>query len=671
MPLSSRSVLMFALLAAPLTSAARVAPDVFVAYPPADYRVAFDHVILEGSVTPGATLKVSGQAAPVGADGLFMLWWPLRVGTNDLRLVASVGGQTGSRTLRVVRTVPRTLPATPTAIDRESLTPREHREFWDAAADSPAERSILVSFRGSPGGRATFRLAGGGIQPMQEGPAGQYSATYTLPAAARVQNAAFTVSLTGRDGRTTAAAAPGRLTSTAAGPRTASQRPDTVPGLGLNDAGNVLTTLTGEPLLYPREGMTFAAVGRQGNDLRVRLAPGVSALVTATQVALTPAAPRVGAAGAITLEGLPAAPSVLPEVEILPVPPAPAPTSVPVPAPVPTDPASALPELVPQPTRPKQVSLQPAAPPPVTPPPGNVPTPTLPTPAAPTSDLRVRVPLNGLRVPFTMEQSGDGRRLTLTLYGLSAPPALNALPTDPLLSRLTVVPAGVGVSRLILELTSAQAWGFGANYDGADLLLTVRRPPTLNATQPLAGRTITLDPGHGGTQWGGAGSLRVPEKGLTLPIALRAAELLRAQGATVNLTRTGDLTLGLYERGEAAETARADLLVSIHANALPDGRDPRGIRGPEVYFTHPQAQGVAAQILASIRRILPDLGPGAGLKPGANLALTRPTTQPSLLIETAYLTDPGNLRILMDRGGQERLAQAIAEGIAAFYAGQN
>jgi N-acetylmuramoyl-L-alanine amidase len=658
MPLPSRFALTLALLAVPLASTARAAPDVFVAYPPADYRVAFDHIILEGSVTPGASLKVSGQAVSVGADGLFMLWWPLRVGTNDLRLVAAAGGQTGSRTLRVIRTVPRALPATPTALDRDSVTPRMNLEFWDAAADAPAERSILISFRGSPGGRATFRLAGGTVQTMQEGPAGQYSATYTLPAAARVQNAAFTVSLTGRDGRTTAAAAPGRLTSTAAGPRTATQRPNTVRGLGLNDANNVLTTLTGEPLLYPRNGMTFAVVGRQGDDLRVRLAPGVSALVTAAQVALTPGAPRVGAAGTVTLDGLPAAPAALPEV--LPVPISPDPITPPEsPPPVPSNPAppeSNLPELPPQPTRPKQASVQPITP--------------LPVPAAPTSDLRVRVPLGGLRVPFILDQTDDGRGLTLTLYGLSAPPVVDALPADPLLSRLTSAPAGPGVSRLTLELTAAQAWGFSANYDGPDLLLTVRRPPVLNPAQPLAGRVITLDPGHGGTQWGGAGSLRIPEKGLTLPIALRAAELLRAQGATVILTRTADVTLGLYERGEAAEAARADLLVSIHANALPDGRDPRGIRGPEIYFTHPQAAGVSAQILASIRRTLPDLGPGAGLKPGANLALTRPTSQISLLVETAYLTDPGNLRILMDKGGQERLAQAIAGGIAAFYAGQ-
>ncbi|MFC6664071.1 N-acetylmuramoyl-L-alanine amidase [Deinococcus radiopugnans] len=235
---------------------------------------------------------------------------------------------------------------------------------------------------------------------------------------------------------------------------------------------------------------------------------------------------------------------------------------------------------------------------------------------------------------------------------------------------MEIRPLALGVTRVALNLNAAQAWGFTANYDGPDLVVTVRRPPTLDPARPLEGRTITLDPGHGGSQNGGAGSLRVPEKGLVLPIALRAAELLRGLGATVTLTRSADLTLGLYERGLMAEASASDLLVSIHANALPDGRDPRGVRGPEVYFTHPQAAALAGSILGQLRARLPELGPGAGLKPGTDLALTRPTTQISLLVETAYLTDAGNLRTLSSPEGRERFAGAIATGIAEFYAAQ-
>ncbi|MFC3834514.1 MULTISPECIES: N-acetylmuramoyl-L-alanine amidase family protein [Deinococcus] len=637
--------LLVLLLAAPalLSAAPSGAPDVFVAYPENGATVAFDHVILEGSVRPGGDLRIGGAAVPVGPDGLFMEWWPLRPGVNTLTLVTTRAGRTGTLTWRVTRTVPRTLLARPTAIEPGSVLPRSAVTFWDAVNDTPAERAVRIEFRGSPGGRAAYRLAGSPPVPMLEGPAGTYRAVYTLPTTARLLDAAVGVTLTGPDGRTVTATAPGRVTSTPAGPRVATQRPGTVRGLALNDSQTLLTDLDGLARLYPRDGMTFTAVGRVGEDLRVRLAPGVPALATAAQLDLSLGSVLAARGGAVTVDGGtelatgPAAPlpllaqvSAAPDVSDVPQ-------------------VAGTPELAPLPIRPAP-----------------------PAPASPRAgDLRVRVPLGGVRLPYTLEQRSGGSQLLLTLYGtLTAPLTGLSGVADPLLRSVEVQPGTPGVTVVTLTLAPGQAWGFQAGYDGGDLLVTVRRPPVLDPARPLSGRVVVLDPGHGGTQKGGAGSLRVPEKNLVLPIALRAATLLRAQGATVVLTRTTDVTLGLYDRGMIAETARADLLVSIHANALPDGRDPRGIRGPEVYFSHPQAQGVAASILAGLRRTLPELGPGEGLKGAADLALTRPTAQPSVLVETAYLTDAGNLRVLQSPAGQERLAQAIAAGIADHYAAQ-
>lgn len=641
-----------ALLLASLPSAALAAPTVYVAYPPPDHRVTADHVILEGSVTPGAALKIGGQSVAVGADGLFMLWWPLKNGINDLRLVATRAGQSAGRSLRVTRSVPGPLPARPTAIAPGDLLPAADVEFWDAAGDTPAERRVRVGFRGAPGGRATVQIGGGAPQPLQEGPAGTYSADVAVSPQTPLTRAEVGFALTGQDGRRVTRAAPGRLSVSAlAAARTGTQRPGSVPGLGLNSAETVLKDPSGRPLLYPRGGMTFTVVGRQGDDLRVRLAPGLSVLAPARGVALTPGAPTLALAGPLEVDGVaaaqtPAAPLTAEEPGMA--------QTVPGPAWLP-----ATPDAAPTPSLPELTPL--AVPAPSS-------APLVPGLPAATGDLRLRLPLGGVRVPFTLAQPRPDQ-LVLTLYGLASPPALGAL-SDPLLAGVAVTSPATGVTQLAVNLRAAQLWGFTAGYEDGDLVLAVRRPPTLDPARPLAGRVVTLDPGHGGTQNGGAGSFGVPEKGLVLPIALRAAELLRAQGATVVLTRTADVTLGLYDRGQQAEAARADLLVSIHANALPDGRDPRGIRGPEVYFTHPQAQGVAGAILAALRARLPELGAGRGLMPGADLALTRPSTQPSLLVETAYLTDPGNLRALSSADGRERFAQAIAGGIAAYYAAQ-
>ena len=611
-------------------------PDVFVAYPAPGQQVAHDHVILEGSVTPGASLTVNGRGVKVGPDGLFMEWWPLKPGSNDLRLVARSGGGSGTTTVKVVRSVPRTPAALPTAIQREGLLPAEAREWWDPAGDSPAERRMDLGFQGSPGGRATYRIGTGLPLPLREGPAGTYRAVAVVAPTDVLQNAAVTFSLTGRDGKTVGAVAPGRL-SVGGGPRVAVQNPGSVPGLALNPSSVRVTTLDGAPLLYPRDGMTFTLVGRVGEDVRARLAPGVGALITAEQLTVLPQSGLPGS-GELPATTVPAAGGVITLDGVAPKGAAGSASGADA------DAAALLPPALPA---------------------------SSPAGSAPQSDLRVRLPLGGARLPFRLDQEEGGRRLTLTLYGpLARPLTAPAGGGDPLLQSVQVRPVALEVTRVALTLTAAQAWGFRAGYDGPDLLLTVRRPPVLNPARPLEGRAITLDPGHGGTQNGGAGSLRVPEKNLVLPIALRAAELLRAQGAAVTLTRTADVTLGLYERGQSAENSGSDLLVSIHANALPDGRDPRGVRGPEVYFTHPQAAALAGAILGQLRARLPELGPGAGLKGGADLALTRPTGQPSVLVETAYLTDAGNLRALHSAAGRERFAAAIAAGIADFYAGQ-
>ncbi|GGR48123.1 N-acetylmuramoyl-L-alanine amidase [Deinococcus seoulensis] len=626
----------------PTGRAAPPAPTgVFVAYPPDDHRVPFDHVILEGRVPPGSTLNVSGRAVPTGPDGLFMEWWPLKPGVNTLTLTARQAGRvTGSRTLRVTRAAAPILPARPTRILPGSVTPARPVEFWDASGDTPAERRVTVSVQGSAGARATARLGSAAPTPLREGPPGTYRADLTVPATPQASTP-LTVTLTGPDGRTVTATAPGRVTVQSGAARTGTQRPGQVPGPALNASSTVLTTLTGQSLLYPRTSMTFTVVGRQEGDLRVRLSGGQSALITATQLDLGApgTAPLPWTGGTVQLDEPLSALTSPPALE-----------PVPTPAAVPGVPA--LP-----------VTSDPAAPPTLAAAP--VPAPPAPTPASASSDLTLLIPTGPARPPFTLEQT-DPRTLVLTLFGPPITPLTPPAP-HPLLAR-TDLNTTPGTTRLTLTL-NAPVWGFTADHDGPHLRLNVRTPPTTDPTRPLQGRTITLDPGHGGTQGGGAGSLGTPEKNLVLPITLRAAELLRAQGATIHLTRTTDTTVGLYERGQLAHDTGSDLLISVHANALPDGRDPRGIRGPEIYYTHPQAQPLAAALLTALRTGLPDLGPGTGLKPGADLALTRPTSQPSVLIETGYLTDPGNLRLLSSPAGQERLAQAIAAGVVAYYRG--
>ena len=121
----------------------------------------------------------------------------------------------------------------------------------------------------------------------------------------------------------------------------------------------------------------------------------------------------------------------------------------------------------------------------------------------------------------------------------------------------------------------------------------------------------------------------------------------------------------LYDRPLLAEKIGAEVLLSVHANALPDGVNPATRRGASVHYYHPQARALANGLLDSLVRRMPDVG-NHGIH-YQNLALTRPTSQLSILVETAFMTDKGNLRLLMSAAGRERFAESLATGLEEFY----
>jgi N-acetylmuramoyl-L-alanine amidase len=121
--------------------------------------------------------------------------------------------------------------------------------------------------------------------------------------------------------------------------------------------------------------------------------------------------------------------------------------------------------------------------------------------------------------------------------------------------------------------------------------------------------------------------------------------------------------MGLYERIEVAETADAELLVSIHANALPDGVNPFMNNGTSVYYFYPRSAGLARELDRSLVRQLGfrDLGFGRG-----NLALVRTTWMPAALTEGLFMMMPDQEAVLISEEGQWRYARGVVEGIASF-----
>jgi len=232
--------------------------------------------------------------------------------------------------------------------------------------------------------------------------------------------------------------------------------------------------------------------------------------------------------------------------------------------------------------------------------------------------------------------------------------------TDPYVTRMSYAQPAADEVTITLSL-SGPVWGYRTRLSGRDLLLEIRRPPVIDARRPLAGRTIVLDPGH--PPVGAHGPSGLWEPVATLAVAKQAKTLLEQAGATVLLTRTDSLPIDLYPRTRFAEEHDADVLVSIHANALPDGVNPFTNNGTSVYYFHPRSVALARALdVALVAELgVRDLGMGRG-----DYALVRPTWMPAALTEGLFIMLPEQEALLLSDEGQARYARGVVRGIEAF-----
>lgn len=272
--------------------------------------------------------------------------------------------------------------------------------------------------------------------------------------------------------------------------------------------------------------------------------------------------------------------------------------------------------------------------------------------------VTLRVPVTE-RVPFRVDEGPN--RLELRLYGAVADMDwLQYGATDPFVQLLSFDQPAEDEVVIAVDL-ARPVWGYRTEWRGNDLLLEVRRPPDLNPDRPLEGRHVALDPGH--PPGGAIGPTGVQEHEVTLAVARLAARLLEARGASVTLLRTTQAAVGLIERTVLAEQVGAEVLVSIHANALPDGINPLENAGTSVYYYHPRAAPLARSVNdALVERLnTRDLGFGRG-----DLALARPTWMPAILVEGLFIMLPEHEAMLANEEGQRRYARGIVEGVARF-----
>ncbi len=173
-----------------------------------------------------------------------------------------------------------------------------------------------------------------------------------------------------------------------------------------------------------------------------------------------------------------------------------------------------------------------------------------------------------------------------------------------------------------------------------------------------SGRTVVIDAGHGGKDPGAISYLGYPEKEVNLKVAQKVAWRLKSKGIRVIMTRNNDTFIELNDRAEIANREGADLFVSIHH----DSNHNRTRRGYTLYIA-PNASETSRRAGRFIEKALSGTGLSSnGMRTNDYRVLMR-TQGPAVLVECGYLSNPSEAAILYDGDFQNRIANAIVQGI--------
>ncbi len=344
--------------------------------------------------------------------------------------------------------------------------------------------------------------------------------------------------------------------------------------------------------------------------------------------------------------------------------------------------------------------------------------------------LHVSAPADSTRLVFDVSgpldyklfEIGNPDRVVLDIRGAAFSPGFVTPAGKGLLKSLRTGKQGKGDARVVLDLAAgAHPKSFVLPppdaRSGYKLIVDLYpkskgQRETVKSASALVAKprnvVIALDPGHGGVDPGATGSSGTHEKEITLAVARELKTLIDKQpGMSAVLTRDGDSFIPLKDRYQIARNAKADLFVSIHADAFASG----DARGSSVWVLSSRgATSEAAHWLAdrenradlvggvslddkdnTLAAVLLDLSQGATLEASgavadqvlhalgrigpthrgyvekANFVVLRSPDVPSILVETAFITNPAEEKRLSNPAQREKLANAILEGVRSYF----
>lgn len=197
-----------------------------------------------------------------------------------------------------------------------------------------------------------------------------------------------------------------------------------------------------------------------------------------------------------------------------------------------------------------------------------------------------------------------------------------------------------------------------------EIVLSFRRKVDTNTSNVI----IVVDPGHGGDKPGAISVNKRYEKDLNLSISLKLRDKLMALGYDVIMTRETDVDVDLYERANIANRINADLFISIHGNSHVNS----SIAGLQVLYCPATQSSVKEVDQYPFAKAMMDAllaGTGAadkGIVQRPNLVVLRETKMPAVLIETGFLSNPDEEKLLFTDEYQNKIVDSIIKGIENY-----
>lgn len=178
------------------------------------------------------------------------------------------------------------------------------------------------------------------------------------------------------------------------------------------------------------------------------------------------------------------------------------------------------------------------------------------------------------------------------------------------------------------------------------------------SSNPLKGKTIVLDPGHGGSDQGASSrtNKKSLEKNYTLKSALELKTLLEKEGAHVKMTRSDDEYVKLEDR-----KASGDIFMSIHNDSL----ESSVANGATVYWYKDSQSKLAETLNASIQKKALLSNRGAKQE---NYQVLRQSKIPAVLLELGYISNPTDETMIRDQHHRHIVLEGVVDGLKQYFA---